>query len=144
DHARRFPLDAGLPIEAARQSLALPAAGLVEALLTDRAATRVVAESGRLLPAERAGRVPAAVQPALDELGRRWADDPVAARAAAALAGVPAPFTVSRARRQWQTSRRVAVPLLEALAARGLTAVDDEGRHRLVRSGRSADHSKRK
>ncbi len=37
------------------------------------------------------------------------------------LAGVPAPFTLSQARAAWGTSRRVAVPLMEWLDARGVT-----------------------
>jgi selenocysteine-specific elongation factor len=41
--------------------------------------------------------------------------------AAGVLAGVPQPFTLSEARRALGTSRRVAVPLLELLDARGLT-----------------------
>jgi len=47
--------------------------------------------------------------------------------AAAALAGLPQPFTLSEARRALGTTRRVAVPLLELLDARGLTrrASDD-------------------
>jgi selenocysteine-specific elongation factor len=42
-------------------------------------------------------------------------------RAAAALAAVPQPFTLSEARRALDTSRRVAVPLLELLDRRGVT-----------------------
>jgi selenocysteine-specific elongation factor len=41
--------------------------------------------------------------------------------AAAVLAGLPQPFTLSEARRALGTTRRVAVPLLELLDARGLT-----------------------
>ncbi|RBY78548.1 selenocysteine-specific translation elongation factor [Blastococcus sp. TF02-09] len=41
--------------------------------------------------------------------------------ARARLAGLPAPFTVSQARQAWGTSRRVAVPLMEWLDARGVT-----------------------
>ena len=37
------------------------------------------------------------------------------------LAGLPAPFTLSQARGAWGTSRRVAVPLMEWLDARGVT-----------------------
>jgi selenocysteine-specific elongation factor len=43
------------------------------------------------------------------------------AGAAAVLAGLPQPFTLSEARQALGTSRRVAVPLLELLDARGLT-----------------------
>ena len=42
-------------------------------------------------------------------------------QAAALLAGLPAPFTASEARKAWGTTRRVAIPLLEILDARGVT-----------------------
>jgi selenocysteine-specific elongation factor len=42
-------------------------------------------------------------------------------RAVAVLAGLPQPFTVSDARKALDTSRRVAVPLLELLDRRGVT-----------------------
>jgi selenocysteine-specific elongation factor len=45
----------------------------------------------------------------------------VAEQARARLAAVPAPFTLSQARSAWGTSRRVAVPLMEWLDARGVT-----------------------
>jgi selenocysteine-specific elongation factor len=48
--------------------------------------------------------------------------------AARILAGLPQPFTVSEARRALDTSRRVAVPLLEHLDRRGLTARDGDAR----------------
>ncbi|MFH7334369.1 SelB C-terminal domain-containing protein [Streptomyces sp. KHY 26] len=51
------------------------------------------------------------------------------AEAAAVLAGLPQPFTLSEARRALDTTRRVAVPLLEFLDARGSTErVDDQRR----------------
>ncbi|MBV2356252.1 SelB C-terminal domain-containing protein [Streptomyces sp. J2-1] len=50
--------------------------------------------------------------------------------AAAVLRGLPQPFTVSEARRALDTTRRVAVPLLELLDARGLTERVDEGHRR--------------
>lgn len=50
-------------------------------------------------------------------------------RAVAVLGGLPQPFTLSEARRALDTTRRVAVPLLEFLDARGLTErVDDQRR----------------
>lgn len=56
------------------------------------------------------------------------------ARAAAVLRRLPQPFTLSEARRALDTTRRVAVPLLELLDAQGLTErVDD--RNRRCRSG---------
>ncbi|MFF5212644.1 selenocysteine-specific translation elongation factor [Streptosporangium sp. NPDC000396] len=49
--------------------------------------------------------------------------------AATLLGGLPSPFTVSQARAALNTSRRVAVPLLEHLDARGITRrVDNESR----------------
>ncbi|MFJ2033700.1 SelB C-terminal domain-containing protein [Streptosporangium sp. NPDC087985] len=53
-------------------------------------------------------------------------------RAAASLARLPQPFTVSQARQALDTSRRVAVPLLEHLDHRGLTERVD-GVHRRCR-----------
>lgn len=51
-------------------------------------------------------------------------------RAAALLAGLPQPFTVSEARRALGTSRRVAVPLLELLDRTGVTKrAADSSRH---------------
>jgi selenocysteine-specific elongation factor len=51
------------------------------------------------------------------------------AQAAALLARLPQPFTLSEARKALDTTRRVAVPLLEHLDARGYTArVDDQRR----------------
>ncbi|GAA4972389.1 selenocysteine-specific translation elongation factor [Nonomuraea thailandensis] len=50
-------------------------------------------------------------------------------RAADALAALPSPFTVSDARVALATSRRVALPVLECLDARGIThRVDDDRR----------------
>ncbi|WP_299034747.1 selenocysteine-specific translation elongation factor [uncultured Pseudokineococcus sp.] len=51
--------------------------------------------------------------------------------AAAALAPLPSPFTTSEARQAWGTSRRVALPLLEALDASGRTARQPDDRRRL-------------
>ncbi|GAA5171364.1 SelB C-terminal domain-containing protein [Amycolatopsis dongchuanensis] len=53
-------------------------------------------------------------------------------RAAATLATLPQPFTVSEARRALGTTRRVAVPLLEQLDARGITRRGDGGTRTLV------------
>lgn len=50
-------------------------------------------------------------------------------QAAAVLRSLPQPFTLSEARRALDTTRRVAVPLLEHLDARGFTErVDDQHR----------------
>jgi selenocysteine-specific elongation factor len=48
------------------------------------------------------------------------------ARAVELLARLPQPFTVSQARQALNTSRRVAVPLLEHLDRKGLTERMDE------------------
>jgi selenocysteine-specific elongation factor len=54
------------------------------------------------------------------------------AAAAAVLAGLPQPFTVSEARRALGTTRRVAVPLLELLDVRGHTRRRADDRRALV------------
>jgi selenocysteine-specific elongation factor len=54
------------------------------------------------------------------------------AAAVAVLAGVPQPFTLSEARRALGTTRRVAVPLLELLDARGHTRRGPDDRRTLV------------
>lgn len=53
------------------------------------------------------------------------------ARAAATLAGLPAPFTAGQARQAWGTSRRVAIPLLEYLDRTGVTVRIDANLRRL-------------
>jgi selenocysteine-specific elongation factor len=52
-------------------------------------------------------------------------------RAVAALRSVPQPFSLSEARKALGTSRRVAVPLLEALDATGATVREPDDRRRL-------------
>ena len=52
--------------------------------------------------------------------------------AAAVLAGLPQPFTLSEARRALGTTRRVAVPLLELLDARGHTRRGPDDRRTIV------------
>jgi selenocysteine-specific elongation factor len=47
------------------------------------------------------------------------------------LAAIPQPFTVSQARQAWGTSRRVAVPLMEWLDARGVTVRQPDSTRRL-------------
>jgi selenocysteine-specific elongation factor len=47
------------------------------------------------------------------------------------LAGLPQPFTVSQARQAWGTTRRVAVPLMEWLDARGVTLRQPDNARRL-------------
>ena len=53
-------------------------------------------------------------------------------RAAGILATLPQPFTVSEARRALDTTRRVAVPLLEQLDARRVTRRGDDGARTVV------------
>jgi selenocysteine-specific elongation factor len=53
-------------------------------------------------------------------------------RAAENLGTLPSPFTVSDARRALATTRRVAVPLLEALDARRVTRRADDNTRRMV------------
>lgn len=53
-------------------------------------------------------------------------------RAYEILVRLPQPFTVSEARQALNTTRRVAVPLLELLASRGLTRRTADGRHEIV------------
>ena len=48
-------------------------------------------------------------------------------RAAAVLATLPQPFTVAEAKTAWETTRRVAVPLLEQLDAHCITRRGDDG-----------------
>lgn len=55
----------------------------------------------------------------------------VADRATEALAALPQPFTVAEAKRAWETTRRVAVPLLELLDTRGVTRRSADGTRRL-------------
>lgn len=67
-----------------------------------------------LAAAERAGRIVRIADGVV-----LLADAP--ARAAELLRGIPEPFSASEARRAWGTTRRVAIPLLEMLDARGVT-----------------------
>jgi selenocysteine-specific elongation factor len=55
--------------------------------------------------------------------------------AAARLARLPQPFTLSEARQALGTTRRVAVPLLEFLGRRGLTGQLEDGRHTVRGAG---------
>ncbi len=60
-----------------------------------------------------------------------WLLPDAVARAAELLAQLPAPFTLSQARQQLGTTRRVAVPLLELLARQAVTERFDDGTHAL-------------
>jgi selenocysteine-specific elongation factor len=159
EHATRYPLEPGLPLESARQVLQLPERCLVEALLV--AAPGLRGRGGRLYGTRARPVLPPAVEAAvtavradlarapfrapeaerLAQLGLtprllaaaaaagallRIADGIVLlpgadARAAALLSQVEQPFTASQARRALDTTRRVAIPLLEHLDRRGYT-----------------------
>jgi selenocysteine-specific elongation factor len=159
------PVAAGMPVEALRRHLDLPAPELVPAVLEG---TGLRVEGGLVvLPG---GGLPAAVERALDRLRRGFAEHPFRApeadelaalrlgarelaaavragrlsriadgvvlgpdapdRAAAVLATIAQPFTVSEARRALGTTRRVAVPLLERLDGDGVTEPLGDGRRR--------------
>ncbi|MDG4757965.1 selenocysteine-specific translation elongation factor [Micromonospora sp. WMMD710] len=155
-YTREHPLEAGMPVDALRQRLALPDRALVEALVRPplrvragrvgtaggdalpepvaRAVQRVRAEYG-----DRPFRAPEADR--LVDLGLGPREIGAAVRAGAllrladnvvllpdalddavrVLAGLPQPFTLSAARQALDTTRRVAVPLLELLDRRGAT-----------------------
>ncbi|MEU8392767.1 selenocysteine-specific translation elongation factor [Micromonospora sp. NPDC048843] len=155
-HAREHPLEAGMPVDALRQRLALPDRVLVEALVRPPLrihAGRVGAASANALPepvalavqrvraeyGDRPFRAPEADR--LADLGLGPREIGAAVRAGAllrladnvvllpdvlddavrVLAGLPQPFTLSAARQALDTTRRVAVPLLELLDRRGAT-----------------------
>jgi selenocysteine-specific elongation factor len=52
--------------------------------------------------------------------------------AVARLRGLPSPFTLSQARQALDTTRRVAVPIMELLARRGITHQLPDGSHELL------------
>ncbi|WP_338596146.1 selenocysteine-specific translation elongation factor [Saccharopolyspora sp. SCSIO 74807] len=168
-HRQEEPLADGMPAEAARRELGLPAAALLETVLRTETARAITTGSGRL----RLGTAqwPPEVAAALDRLRRKLGEAPFDAptadelaelglggkqlaaavragellrlapslvllpgadrRALDMLAELPAPFTLSQARKALGTSRRVAVPLLEHLAARNHTEHLPDGTHRL-------------
>ncbi|MGC4854715.1 selenocysteine-specific translation elongation factor [Micromonospora sp. DT4] len=155
-YAREHPLEAGMPVDALRQRLALPDRALVEALV--RPPLRV--HAGRI-GAAAVDTLPEPVARAVQRVRAEYADRPfrapeahhlvdlglgpreigAAVRAGAllrladsvvllpdaldaavtVLAGLPQPFTLSAARQALDTTRRVAVPLLELLDRRGVT-----------------------
>jgi selenocysteine-specific elongation factor len=53
-------------------------------------------------------------------------------RARDVLAGLTTPFTVSQARQAWQTTRRVALPLLDLLDRTGVTLRRPDGSRQLA------------
>jgi selenocysteine-specific elongation factor len=163
DDAAHNPLSPGMPVDAVRSALGLPARSLVAALVRPplRIAAGRVAGPGSsglprdLLAAVEQVRKDLAAAPfqapdanRLRELGLTDAALAAAARAglllriadhlvlapgaedeaAAVLAALPQPFTVSEARKALETTRRVAVPLLEFLDGRGVTRRVDADR----------------
>ncbi len=118
------------PVVAGRAGLPAPVALAVRRLIAELADSPFLApEAGRLAelglgPRELAAAVRAG---ALLRVADGVVLPPGAdARAAALLAALPQPFTVSQARTALRTSRRVAVPLLEHLDREGLTERLDE------------------
>jgi selenocysteine-specific elongation factor len=165
--ASEHDIAAGMPLEALRQQVGLPAAELVSKLIEGTG----LQVAGGLVRPPRAGlppRVDTAVRtveewlaaepfraPEADELtGLKLGTRELAAavragrltritdgvvlgpdaydRAAAVLATLPQPFTVSAARRALGTTRRVAVPLLEQLDSRRITRRGDDGTRTLL------------
>ncbi|WP_030900110.1 selenocysteine-specific translation elongation factor [Streptomyces sp. NRRL F-5126] len=175
DHARRNPLEPGMPAEAARRALGLPDRLLVDALVAARAEPALRRRGGRLHIGAARAELPEAVRRAVDavhaELAERPYRSPEAkrlaelgltqkamaaaaaagvllkvadgivllpgadARAARLLAGLEQPFTLSQARIALDTTRRVAVPLLEHLDRKGHTVRVDETRRRCAGTG---------
>lgn len=116
-----------------RPTLPPPVRAAVEALRGELAPTPFRApEAGRLaeLGLTRKALAAAVAAGALLRVGEGIVLLPGSAgRAATVLRALPQPFTLSEARRALDTTRRVAVPLLEHLDARGLTErVDDQRR----------------
>jgi selenocysteine-specific elongation factor len=162
EHAKRNPLNPGMPVDAVRAALDLPSRSLVEALVKPpfRISEGRVQPPGAALPHNVLAAVEgvladlaaapyrAPLGDRLSELGLtdaalaaavraglllRIADGVVLApgadvKAGGVLAELPQPFTVSDARRALDTTRRVAVPLLEHLDARGVTRRIDADR----------------
>ncbi len=163
-HAKRDPLAAGLPVDAARAELGLPDRGLVEALAGAQegdGAGPVRLSGGYLRRGGAAGAAQAEMTPAVRAVLADLAGAPFRApdaarlqevgldpRAAAAaeraglllrlpgnvvlaagaagqaariLAELPQPFTAAEARQALETTRRVAIPLLERLDRDGIT-----------------------
>ncbi len=169
-HARRHPMEPGLPAEAARRLLDLPDRALVDALARTPGTEELLCREGRLYgPDSARPTLPPSLRAAVDAVRHELEKTPFRApeadrlaqlgltrkalaaavragallriaeavvllpgadeRAAAVLRRLPGPFTLSEARKALDTTRRVAVPLLEFLDARRLTErVDDQRR----------------
>ncbi len=129
-HARQGRL---YPVDSPRPALPAPVRAAVDALRRDLARAPFRApEAGRLaeLGLDRRALAAAAAAGALLRIAEGIVLLPGAdADATAVLRALPQPFTLSEARRALDTTRRVAVPLLEFLDARGHTErVDDQRR----------------
>lgn len=122
------------PTDGPGPALPAPVQAAVDALRRDLAQAPFRApEAGRLaeLGLDRRALAAAAAGGALLRIADGIVLLPGAAAAAAAvLRALPQPFTLSEARRALDTTRRVAVPLLEFLDARGHTERVDEQRRR--------------
>ncbi len=130
-HARQGRL---YPADSLRPALPAPVRAAVDALRRDLARAPFRApEAGRLteLGLDRRTVAAAAAAGALLRIADGIVLLPGAdADAAAVLRALPQPFTLSEARRALDTTRRVAVPLLEFLDARGHTERVDDRRRR--------------
>jgi selenocysteine-specific elongation factor len=163
------PLASGMPVEALRRSLELPAAELLTAALS---ATPLTVRDGLVRRPGSDSDLPPEVDRAVRVLDRGFVEFPFQApeadhlaelglgakelaaavragrltrvtgnvvlgpdalrRAAEVLAGLPQPFTVSEARKALDSTRRVAVPLLESLDAAGITEQLPDGARRML------------
>ncbi len=147
-YATAHPLEPWMPAEAARTAAGIPRLDLVAALAADAGLTH---ERGRVyapglkasLGVQEAGLASiearltadpfaAPERPDLDAagLGPRQV---AAAKAMRVLAGLPQPFTTSEARQALGTTRRVVIPLLEHLDAKGWTRRLDAGHREVAR-----------
>ncbi len=173
-HAEEHPLEAGLPVEAARRALDVPDARVLAGLAT--ADETLETADGRVRRRGSGARLPEPVERALAGITARLAADPFAApeagdltaqgltapmlaaacragrlvrvgegvfllpdavnEAVRRLAALPQPFTASQARQALETTRRVAIPLLEHLDAARRTRRLDGALREVVETGR--------
>ncbi|MGH3785989.1 MAG: selenocysteine-specific translation elongation factor [Pseudonocardiaceae bacterium] len=168
EHTTANPLEAGMPLETARQVTGMPDARLVDLLM----GLQLTVTDGRIQLTGPATGLPEAVHRAVAELRTELLARPFAApdaqrlaelglgtkqlaaavragellkiatgiylapgadeRAAERLRGLPSPFTLSQARQALDTTRRVAVPIMELLGRRGISRQLPDGTHELV------------
>ncbi|MGH3897911.1 MAG: SelB C-terminal domain-containing protein [Pseudonocardiaceae bacterium] len=122
EYAAANPLEPGMPLTTARRLAGMPDPRLVELLL----GSQLTLTNGRVHRAGSAIGLPDAVRSALDHI-RSGADGTATQR----LRTLPNPFTLSQARQALDTTRRVAIPLLEHLANHGITHRLPDGTHEL-------------